>query len=237
MEIPGLSSQAFKPTYVGNRNRYNGKELQSLEFTDSTSLNWDDYGARMYDPQIGRWNIIDPLSERSRRWSTFAYVIDNPMRFIDPDGMNIQDGIGSHLMEEYHNGDNEDAKITFRSSQPVDLAGDPSHTDPSLAGDAGNNSGDPTQKEIDQCTSCKLAPVTVSAKLKHHQSPLPPWYFMNSGNSKNNKISAPAQSGWGIYEPQISASINAETGFAGELNLLIGGHYSKGGFTFFGSEK
>ena len=73
-------------SYPKNRYLYNGKELNSDKMT-SESLNWYDYGARFYDPQIGRWHIVDPLSKKYESWSTYQYVRNNPIVRIDPNGM------------------------------------------------------------------------------------------------------------------------------------------------------
>ncbi|TRX39526.1 type IV secretion protein Rhs [Bacteroides sp. HF-5092] len=61
--------------------KYNGKELET-----AGGLNWYDYGARRYDPVLGRWNGVDPSCEKHYSWSPYAYCKNNPVLRVDPDG-------------------------------------------------------------------------------------------------------------------------------------------------------
>ncbi len=71
---------------IENSLKYNGKELEN-----DNNLRWYDYGFRRYDPQLGRWHVIDALSERHVNLSPYTYVSNNPFRFIDPFGLDFGD--------------------------------------------------------------------------------------------------------------------------------------------------
>ncbi|MEO9511664.1 MAG: RHS repeat-associated core domain-containing protein [Flavobacteriaceae bacterium] len=83
---------------VAQRWKYNGMELD-----ESFNIETYDFGARNYDPALGKWMNLDPLAEQMTRHSPYNYAFDNPVFFIDPDGMkptkyNVTDEYGNEAV-------------------------------------------------------------------------------------------------------------------------------------------
>ena len=77
-----------------NRYLYNGKEIQNQTLS-SQFFGVYDYGARYYDPVIGRWHVIDPLAADYDNLSPYGYCVGNPIKYIDINGEFIGTIIGT----------------------------------------------------------------------------------------------------------------------------------------------
>ncbi len=101
----GLELTGIGYEYAGvkrNKYLYNGKEL-----LDDQNLGLYDYGARYYDPVIGRWTSPDPMASERSWVSPYNYVQNNPMLRVDPDGM----------LDDYYN---REGQFLYRDTRATD---------------------------------------------------------------------------------------------------------------------
>jgi len=79
LQMPGRSSNTANPNHLY---KYSSKELD-----EEIGLEWYYFGARYYDPVIARWLAADPLAVLSSSLTPYNYTRNNPLNFIDPDGL------------------------------------------------------------------------------------------------------------------------------------------------------
>lgn len=80
--LPPTQGNFFYNQDVLNKYRYNGKE-----FIEDFDIRLYEYGARMYDPAIGRFICVDPIGDKFPELSTFNYASNNPIAKIDLCGL------------------------------------------------------------------------------------------------------------------------------------------------------
>lgn len=70
--------------------KFTGKERDS-------ESGLDNFGARYYGSSLGRFMQVDPKQFSLRtlanpqKWNKYAYVLNNPLRYVDPDGLEEMD--------------------------------------------------------------------------------------------------------------------------------------------------
>jgi len=81
-----MDGRSYNQGLEDNIYKYSSKELDEEQLTGG-KLDWYYFGARYYDPDIGRWLRVDPMADKFPNLSPYTYPYNNPIRYTDPTGM------------------------------------------------------------------------------------------------------------------------------------------------------
>ncbi|MBW6479324.1 MAG: RHS repeat-associated core domain-containing protein, partial [Bacteroidales bacterium] len=151
-----------------NQLKYNGKEFQM-----EAKLEWYDYGARFYDPALGRFHTTDAFAEKYYSFSPYQYGANNPVLFIDINGDSLQ-VTNEAILAIYHALD-KNANVKFDVKNGV--------IDPESFKEQAKNSDDIVLKDLYEIASDKrMVELNVSNKET---------YMDKNGNIQSNEFPAP----------------------------------------------
>jgi hypothetical protein len=101
--MAGISDKALKSNYPANKYRFQKQELQDKEFSDGSGLELYEFKYRMDDPQIGRFNRVDPLCDSFPHNSTYAFSEDKVTSDVELEGLETANYLIAKAKEELAN--------------------------------------------------------------------------------------------------------------------------------------
>ncbi len=91
-KLPGR--HIFTSNYEGYRYQFTGHEMDG-------ETGYQYHGARYYNEELGRYMSVDPWANKYPSWSTYNYVMGNPMMLVDPSGKGPTDWVKNIETGEY----------------------------------------------------------------------------------------------------------------------------------------